>query len=287
MQKVLIIAIILAAGLNSFAGNEAVSVKELTPEQSYNIFNKQYGNLESLDRQILLKAEKHIDALIGTGPEADLYFRKAVIEDRLDNKDNAISAYSAAIELEPSNSKYYSNRGLLYQQKGSLEESLNDLHKAVELAPAAAFPYYARSLFYIRQNDYKRASEDLKKFFKLNVDKEFEDLARESTCRKMMINGYEIEGCPSLGEYTIVKGAADLDDKHGFAGSVPVDKARQETVSKTGCCEWTCTTILTKCCEDWECTDYSPSTGECINWKCNKWVDCLVERCKCKKKCEP
>jgi len=47
------------------------------------------------------------------------------------------------------------------------------------------------------------------------------------------------------------------------------------------CCDWECETYQAKYCTDRECTDYNPSTGECANWKCNEWVACTKERCRC------
>ncbi|MBI4656414.1 MAG: hypothetical protein HY746_06690 [Elusimicrobia bacterium] len=288
-KNILFLAFFLAV-TNCFAELKSVSAEKLTPEQAFFIFNKQYNKIDSLSREVILKAEEYLKIKSKSAPSSDIYFKIAIIEDLLGNRDESLLYYSKAIELNPSESKYYGNRGLLHLEKGNSSEALIDLNKAIEIAPNMAFVYHKRHLFYVSIGNYEKAKEDLEMFFKLNKDKKFERLAEETDCRNMAIAGHIIKDCPSLEKYTITKGIG-LDERKNFIGFAPRSFNMDVNISKTTtpkkeCCEWKCTTVLTKCCEEWECTDYSPSTGECLNWKCKKWTDCLIEHCKCEKLCD-
>lgn len=290
MSKSILFFVFFFAVNNSFAEPESVSVDKLTPEQAFSIFNTQYGKIDNLNREVILKAGEYLKIKSKNEPSSDIYFKIAIIEDRLGNQNEALLYYTKAIELNPSESKYYGNRGLLRLEKGNSSEALMDLNKAIELAPNVAFAYHKRHLFYVSIGDYEKAKEDLEMFFKLNKDKKFKGLIQETDCRNMALAGYKITGCPSPEKYTITKGIS-LNDRKKYIGFAPrsfdMDVNTSETTTpKKECCEWKCTTVLTKCCEKWECTDYSPSTGECTNWKCKKWTDCLIEDCKCKKLCD-
>jgi Flp pilus assembly protein TadD len=48
----------------------------------------------------------------------------------------AVSEYSAAIELDPSNPAYYSNRGAALMMTNQFEEAIADCDKAIELKPS-------------------------------------------------------------------------------------------------------------------------------------------------------
>jgi tetratricopeptide (TPR) repeat protein len=49
--------------------------------------------------------------------------------------DDAISYYTAAMEMDPNYSEYYNERGSVYLKRGNLDEALRDFLKAVELSP--------------------------------------------------------------------------------------------------------------------------------------------------------
>ncbi len=77
--------------------------------------------------------------------------------------DEAIAAYTQAIELDPNNVLAYTNRGASYVEKGEYAKGIEDYNKAIELDPENIIIYYNRSMAYIYNGDYDKAIADCNK----------------------------------------------------------------------------------------------------------------------------
>lgn len=56
--------------------------------------------------------------------------------------DEAIASYTKAIELDPTNAVYYSNRAAAQSSKGSHDEAILDAEKAIEVDPTFVKAYH-------------------------------------------------------------------------------------------------------------------------------------------------
>ena len=56
--------------------------------------------------------------------------------------DEAIASYTKAIELDPTNPVYYSNRAAAYSSKASHDEAVLDAEKAIEVDPSFIKAYH-------------------------------------------------------------------------------------------------------------------------------------------------
>ncbi len=74
--------------------------------------------------------------------------------------DRAVSGYSEAIRLEPTNAKFFENRGKAYREKGDLDRALADFSEAIRLNAGLASSFLGRAVTYRRMNDYQRAIVD-------------------------------------------------------------------------------------------------------------------------------
>ncbi len=82
--------------------------------------------------------------------------------------DNAILAYSKAIELNPQYFAAYGNRGGVYKDKGQLDLALADYAKAIKLNPDNSYAYYNRGIVYADIGQYLLAIADYTKAIELN-----------------------------------------------------------------------------------------------------------------------
>jgi len=80
----------------------------------------------------------------------------------------AIRAYTRAIELNPKYSGPYCNRGAAYGNLGEYERAIEDFDKAIELDPKNADAYYNRGLSYAKIGDPRQAIKDYDKAIRLD-----------------------------------------------------------------------------------------------------------------------
>jgi len=64
-----------------------------------------------------------------------LVYNIAQVHTATGNLDDALTGYTAAIEMDPNYSEYYNERGIVYLQMGRLDEAEADLLEAIELSP--------------------------------------------------------------------------------------------------------------------------------------------------------
>ena len=82
--------------------------------------------------------------------------------------DEALKAYSRAIELSPNNAKAYNNRGVAYRKKGKLDLAVKDYTKAIKLNPDDANAYSNRGNVYREKGEFNRAIDDTNTAIELN-----------------------------------------------------------------------------------------------------------------------
>ena len=63
--------------------------------------------------------------------------------------DDALKAYSRAIELSPNNTAAFNNRGVAYHGKGKLDLAVKDYNIAIKLNPDDANAYSNRGTVYL------------------------------------------------------------------------------------------------------------------------------------------
>ncbi len=82
--------------------------------------------------------------------------------------NQAILYFNKAIELDPTNPMFYSNRGAAYGAKGGNDRAISDWTKALEINPKYSSAYYNRGRTYCVIKQYDNAISDLDKV--LEVD---------------------------------------------------------------------------------------------------------------------
>ena len=85
---------------------------------------------------------------------------RGVIYNQKGDVDNAISDYDLAIQLDPGYAKNYFNRGKAHLKKNNLELAISDYDKFLEITPNSAWAYYNRGLAFYGTDQYEKALED-------------------------------------------------------------------------------------------------------------------------------
>jgi tetratricopeptide (TPR) repeat protein len=86
----------------------------------------------------------------------------------LDNYQEAIEAYSKAIELNPNDVLAIATRAAIYGQIGEPEKAMTDFDKAIELSPKLAIAYVSHGMAAYRMEELEKALADFKKAIELD-----------------------------------------------------------------------------------------------------------------------
>ena len=104
---------------------------------------------------------------------AEEYFEQGYEHGEAGRLDEAISAYSRAIALNPDYASAYHNRGNAYSDKGDYGQAIADYDQAIALNSDFALAYYNRGFAYSGKGDYDQAIADYDQAIALNPDDAF------------------------------------------------------------------------------------------------------------------
>jgi tetratricopeptide (TPR) repeat protein len=85
----------------------------------------------------------------------------------------AMEAFSRAIELSPKDAEAYSNRGAVYGKLGDHKQAIRDHDRAIELNPKLAAAYNNRGSAYADLGNHRRAIKDFDRAIELNTKYEW------------------------------------------------------------------------------------------------------------------
>jgi serine/threonine protein kinase len=102
--------------------------------------------------------------------DAEAYLSRGAIYTKLDRQEEAIADYTQAIQLDPTQVKAYVNRGSAYASLGQIESGLADLTQAVTITPTLAPTFFNRGNLYYRLGREAEAIADYTRAIKLDPD---------------------------------------------------------------------------------------------------------------------
>lgn len=85
----------------------------------------------------------------------------------------AIFYYTKAIEIEPTNSAYYINRGIAYANLHQYKKALNDYNQAVDISPDFSLQYVHRANAYEKLHQDQKALNDYNQALKLSPNEAY------------------------------------------------------------------------------------------------------------------
>ena len=138
--------------------------------------------------------------------------------------DDALKAYSRAIELSPNHTAAFNNRGVAYHGKGKLDLAVKDYNIAIKLNPDDANAYSNRGNVYREMGEFNRAIDDTNTAIKLNPncteaynnrgaaygEKGDFDLAIKDCSKAIELNPNCTEAYSNRGNAYCIKGKFDL-----------------------------------------------------------------------------
>ena len=102
--------------------------------------------------------------------QAGTYYERANFLLGQGNNEEAIADYTRAIELDPTNSRAFNNRGLAHANLEQFEQALADYAKAIELDPDYIRAYKNRLLIVEQQRDLQAMARDYGALAELEED---------------------------------------------------------------------------------------------------------------------
>ncbi len=103
---------------------------------------------------------------------ADSAFHKGDFLQRIGQIDEAIEAYSLAVELNPRDTDAFNNRGVAYNSKGENDLAIKDFNQAMQLNPCDAAIYNNRGTVYVDTDEVDLAIEDFNAAIRLNPNED-------------------------------------------------------------------------------------------------------------------
>ncbi len=112
------------------------------------------------------KAMKLIDQNLAENQSAELYFKKGVVNNQLQNYQESLAAFLKAVELEPDNSDYLGELAESYATVGNYQDAEIYFKQVVKLQPNNLSQAGKLGRNYISLKNYKKAYEVFDKIYK-------------------------------------------------------------------------------------------------------------------------
>lgn len=97
------------------------------------------------------------------------YYNRGLAYSMVDEGEKAIEDYTKALELNPQYSSAYNNRGVVYNELGENEKAIEDYTKALEINPKYSDAYYNRGFSYSALGENEKAIEDYTEAIRINA----------------------------------------------------------------------------------------------------------------------
>jgi tetratricopeptide (TPR) repeat protein len=97
-----------------------------------------------------------------------IYYNRGGVYGRLEDYRRAIRDFDRAIELNPQLAEAYTDRGVAYEMLGDHRQAVRDYDKAVELKPKDERAYVNRGIAYAKLGSHRQAIRDYDKAIELN-----------------------------------------------------------------------------------------------------------------------
>lgn len=151
-----------------------IGILFLTISSAYAVTAVEFSDpaIVDIDPDILNQTISDSTKAIEINPsDTQAYLNRGIAHEGKGEFTRAIYDYTKIIEINPKDSAGYNNRGLVYYLIGNPDLAIADLTKALELNPEESFTYYNRGLAYYAIEKYDKCLADYTKGLSLNPNK--------------------------------------------------------------------------------------------------------------------
>lgn len=118
-----------------------------------------------------LKAISYFTKAIELDPSDDVaYYNRGISHGKMGLHILAISDFTSAIELSPRDVTIYFNRAISYKKMGRYKEAVDRFTEAINLDPEYARAYLNRAAVYLTMKEYEKAWDDVNEIKELGFD---------------------------------------------------------------------------------------------------------------------
>jgi tetratricopeptide (TPR) repeat protein len=117
---------------------------------------------------------------------AEAYLNRGIAYRRKGQPDQAISDYTAVLLVDPKDARAYCNRGNAYIEKGQYDKAISDYNKALEINSKDPQVFFNRAVAYYSTREYDKSWADIKKAqgLRYQVPPDFLDDLRKASGRE-------------------------------------------------------------------------------------------------------
>ena len=127
-------------------------------------------------RRYIQESGENLDTII---KEAQLYYKKAIELDKNSNQQEAIKAYTRAVEIFPLFYEAIDNRAICYLDLRSYKEAINDFQNSLKLNPNNFTAQFGLGYSYYQIKEYALAKKETEKSLNIKDDSKASGLLRK------------------------------------------------------------------------------------------------------------
>lgn len=154
---------------DQFKGKELEGTRKKAEELTKEVERLKLELAKTTNKQPSEKVQQEYKTAI-QGLTANEWFNKGSKASLENKRQEAIEAYTKAIELKPDYLEAYNNRGNAYSGLGNYKKAIKDSSKAIDLKPDLADAYVIRGFTYDIIGNYQQAIKDYNKAIELKSD---------------------------------------------------------------------------------------------------------------------
>lgn len=155
----------LTEGINRFSQNDFDgAIFSLSLSINFNPYDPDafiYRGRSKAKKLNYMEAIDDLDKALNLKKNAEIFYEKGLIHEKIRNYEFAIKDYSEALAVDSTNVNSILRRSLCLSKIGEIDEAINDINIGIAFKPTDLNAYYYRSGLYSQVQEFEKAILDL------------------------------------------------------------------------------------------------------------------------------